>query len=372
MYINFWYPVGTSDQITAEEPFRTRILSLNFVAFRDRGGIAHVLSDTCVHRGGSLGKGVIKADCIACPYHGWRYDGGGRCRLIPSIANEDKIPARAKVDSYPVEEKYGIVFAFLGDLPERERPPIWDVTEFDAPDWRANKLVVFEVDYYYERSVENGLDPAHNEFVHPNQGAPEISDEQKNKPIAIEEIPWGSQFNIAYVREENQQGLLEGQGDEGQGITAGSGHLGPNQLVTWIRFTQDNVFHQYFFEAPIDDQRTRIFFLNTRHFMLEPDKDDWIIDVNMQIAKEDIAVMTELNPVRTPDTNTKEILMPSDRPVVRYREFLKEWDSRGWRIDRQKLRVRDGDVAYAIPCPDRRNSRNWVLDPIPTLPTTGA
>ena len=68
MYINFWYPVGTSEQITAEKPFRTKILSLNFVAFRDQAGKAHVLSDTCVHRGGSLSKGWVKDDCVV-----WRY-----------------------------------------------------------------------------------------------------------------------------------------------------------------------------------------------------------------------------------------------------------------------------------------------------------
>ena len=32
--------------------------------------------------------------------------------------NGGKVPARAKIDAYPVQEKYGIVFAFLGDLPE--------------------------------------------------------------------------------------------------------------------------------------------------------------------------------------------------------------------------------------------------------------
>jgi phenylpropionate dioxygenase-like ring-hydroxylating dioxygenase large terminal subunit len=108
---------------------------------------------------------------VTCPYHGWEFNGGGHCIHIPSLGEDQHPPARAKVDTYPTEERYGILFAFLGDLPEAERPPIYDITEFDHPDWRANRLVVFEVDYYYERSVENGLDPAHNEFVHPKQGA---------------------------------------------------------------------------------------------------------------------------------------------------------------------------------------------------------
>jgi hypothetical protein len=45
------------------------------------------------------------------------------------------------------------------------------------------------------------------------------------------------------------------------------------------------MFNQYFFEAPIDENRTRIFFVNMRHFMLEPKNDDPIIKMNMEIAQ---------------------------------------------------------------------------------------
>jgi hypothetical protein len=83
-------------------------------------------------------------------------------------------------------------------------------------------------------------------------------------------------------------------------------------------------------------------------------------------------VLVNLNPVRTPENNVKEILLPPDQAVVRYREFLGEWERRGWRIDLKKLRETAGDVAYAIPCPDRRTSGNWVLDPIPLVPGDAA
>lgn len=369
MYINFWYPVARSEEVNGETPIRVRILGVHFVAFRDAAGQAHVLSDTCIHRGGALGNGRVRGDCVECPYHGWQFAGDGHCRVIPSLGNGQHPPARAKVDSYPVEERYGIVFAFLGDLPEEERPPIYDIEEFDHPDWRPNKLVVFEVDYYYERSVENGLDPAHNEFVHPKQGAPGMRQDFRNKPIDVEDMTeWGSKFIIPFTQERMDTALL---GDEiqrdAEHVRGGSGHLGPNQLVTWLQFSKDNIFHQYFFEAPIDEHRTRIFFVNMRHFMLEPDKDDVIVNVNMEIAQEDIDVLTVLNPVTTPHNTTKELLVPADRPLVRYREYLREWDARGWRIDVKRLNDTRNDVAYAVPCPGRRTSGNWILDAIPTL-----
>jgi phenylpropionate dioxygenase-like ring-hydroxylating dioxygenase large terminal subunit len=363
--MNFWYPVATSEAVTQERPVLARILTLDFVAFRDGAGQAHVLSDTCIHRGASLGQGKIKGDCIECPYHGWQYDGNGRCRKIHSLADGEHPPARAKVDSYPVQEKYGIVFAFLGDLPEAGRPPLWDITEYADPEWRANKLVVFEVDYYYERSIENGLDPTHNEFVHPKQGAPGLKQDFRNNPINVEDIgQWGSRFMIPFTREKI--GLM-GEMPDNQYLKGGSGHLGPNTLVTWLQFSKDNIFHQYFFESPIDENRTRIFFVNMRHFMMDPKHDDPIVRINMEVAQEDIDVLVHLNPVRTPHGTTQELLVPADRPVVRYRQYLDEWEKRGWRLDLKKLREIRGDVAVAIPCPDRRLHKNWVLPEAPLL-----
>ncbi|MFP3741296.1 aromatic ring-hydroxylating dioxygenase subunit alpha, partial [Burkholderia sp. SIMBA_019] len=57
------------------------------------------------------------------PYHGWRYGGDGVCTHIPAQP-QVRIPARARVDGYPVVERHGWIWAFLGDLPEAERPPL--------------------------------------------------------------------------------------------------------------------------------------------------------------------------------------------------------------------------------------------------------
>ena len=367
MYVNFWYPVAKVEDVQDNEPLQVQILGLKFVAFRDTDGIARVLSDTCIHRGGALGKGWVRDGCVICPYHGWEYRGDGKCANIPTFNKDTKLPARAKVDSYPTQEKYGIVFAFLGDLPEAERPTICEVPEFDADGWRVNDMVVFEVNAYYERSVENGLDAAHNEFVHPAQGSPTINETLRRNPIKVEDTPpWGSGFLQAFGESMSEETKLIGVGE---GSTrAGSAHHGPNILITRIIISDDKAFVQYFFEAPIDENRTRIFFINIRSFMMEDKNDQRLIDVNMQIAAEDIAIIETLDPVRTPHSTTKELLTPADAPIVRYREFLQEWEGKGWRIDQQELRAKRGDVAFAIPSPDRREHKNWVLDPVPLMP----
>ena len=96
MYMNFWYPACQSSSLT-EQPLKRKMLGLDFVLFRDASGRAHCLSNTCIHRGGSLGGGRVKGDCIQCPYHGWEFGGDGRCRKIPSLGPDAKIPQRARV-----------------------------------------------------------------------------------------------------------------------------------------------------------------------------------------------------------------------------------------------------------------------------------
>jgi len=371
MFINFWYPIARSEEITAEKPLRVSLLNLPFVAFRDLAGAAHVLADTCVHRGGSLGAGWVKAGCVVCPYHGWTFDGDGKCVRIPSLGDDAKLPARAKVDSYPVQERYGIVFAFLGDLPESERPPLYDIPEYGTPEWKT-QLYVLPLGAYYERSMENGLDPIHNEFVHPMQGAPMLDRELQRQPVPVEDIPWGSKFYMPFGQKLDHNTALSTARSGDRVGAAGSWHQGPNQLVTWIDLTATNSFHQYIFEAPVDESNTRLFFLNMRNWLLDDKHDQRIEDVTLRVVHEDIRVLEQLNPIRTPDTNTKEVLVPGDHALVRYREWLKKWEANGWRIDMKALRAKQGDVAMAIPCPGRRESGNWVLEPVPLQPATAA
>lgn len=363
MYINFWYPICTAQELVDDRPLRARILGLQFVAFRDAAGTAHVLADTCVHRGGSLGRGKVEDGCIVCPYHGWRFSGDGHCRLIPSLAEPANTPARAKVDSYPVQEKYGIVFAFLGDLPEEQRPPIFEIAEYDQEGWRASELMILDVPCYYERSIENGLDFAHNEFVHPLQGSPRVYMDT----MKIEEISWGIEISANMGEDDASTSRMENVPRDPNTLGASSLHHGPNTLVTTINFSVNDSLTQYFFEAPQDENRTKIYFVNMRNCMLDPAMDDRVREINLNITAEDIEILDNLYPIRTPETTTKEILMPADEGILRFRQCLNDWQKLGWRVDLKSLRNSTGDVAYAIPCPDRRNTGNWVLAPVPLM-----
>ena len=367
MFINFWYPAATIEELT-DLPIKARILGQDFVLFRDAAGKACCLSNTCTHRGGSLGDGKIRNGNMQCPYHGWEFNGEGHCTKIPSLGSNAKIPSRARIDAYPVEERYGLVFCFLGDLPEAERPPIMEIPEWAHEGWTYT-IQQFDFDIYYERSMENGVDPAHNEFVHDTHGFSGEHDDYAVPAFELKETEWGTGFGLEIMAPPLPEKAMQAASGrtENAVIYTGTGHEGAVSLWTYIHPTPDMLIHQYAFEKPIDEEHTTIFLVNLRNFMLEETHHERIKERNAYVAYQDRDVLMDLNPLLTPSSNRTEFLMPSDSCVAGYRRKLDEWTNKGWRIDlaavaRDKMRV-----AYAIPSPERRNSKSWVLDPIPLV-----
>ncbi|MCS6947258.1 MAG: hypothetical protein NZM12_06555, partial [Steroidobacteraceae bacterium] len=170
---------------------------------------------------------------------------------------------------------------------------------------------------------------------------------------------------------------------KGGKMEAGSGTYGPNQMWTFIQFSARAAMHQYMFEAPIDEHRTRVFLLNERNVLFGK-KAPWrwlnnwldkkVNQRNMFIASQDIKVVSKLQPRLTPPTRTKELMMPADKVILQYRDKLDEFEARGWRLDTAAIKAAQarGDVIYAIPSPSRRETGAWVLDEAPRIPPKAA
>ncbi|ARN74740.1 aromatic ring-hydroxylating oxygenase subunit alpha [Oceanicoccus sagamiensis] len=379
MYINFWYAMAMAEEITADKPFKVRRLGQDFVLYRDEDGSAHCLHDVCSHRGGSLGDGRIRDGHLECPYHGWQFNGGGDCAYIPSLGAEgQKIPARTKIDSYPVQEKYGLIFAFLGDLPEAERPPLmgpdWNPQNYEYPaeEWRAVAMS-WPITANYERCVENGIDPSHNEYVHRAHGfMGDRQDTYKVNKLEPIEHQWGNGFwHRFYAPASTHDVLYKGEeARDGEGdLNVSAGHSGPNQVWTYIHITDKNWMHQYLYETPVDETHTTAFNISICNFLPEEiADDDEIKAMNASIAEEDVVVLEGIKPVKTPDDMTSEVLVPSDKAIFGYRQFIKEWDRRGWRIDTKAVKRDELEKVYAIPSPRRRKEKGWVFDTVPLIP----
>lgn len=132
MLKNFWYACEFSERIT-HQPLRMTTLGQRLVFYRKHDGSVVCLSDLCVRRGGALSGGHLDGDCIVCPYHGWRYRSDGACDRIPANQPGVAVPRKARVGAYPTQERYGLVWTFLGDLPEAERPPLPLLNDFATP-----------------------------------------------------------------------------------------------------------------------------------------------------------------------------------------------------------------------------------------------
>jgi phenylpropionate dioxygenase-like ring-hydroxylating dioxygenase large terminal subunit len=370
MFINFWYAAAASTEL-ADKPLKRRMLGQDFVLFRDTRGVAHCLANTCAHRGGSLGDGKVKGDCIQCPYHGWQFDGDGHCLRIPSLGPNAKIPGRTRIDAYPTVERYGLVFAFLGDLPESERPPLMEIPEWDREGWRST-MQSFEWEIDYKRSIENGIDPAHNEFVHPTHGfSYENEATYKVNPLKLEETQWGSGFfSTIFVPPLADKTMAEASGRAGPGtIYVGTGHHGISSLWTFINPTPTMHIYQYLYETPVDETHARLYLINMRNFLLEPENDERMMGRNQYVTFQDRDILLEVRPKVTPSMPNRELFMPADLCVGRYRQFLAAWENRGWRIDCERVARDQMRVAYAIPSPARREVKGWVLDAIPLVPS---
>jgi phenylpropionate dioxygenase-like ring-hydroxylating dioxygenase large terminal subunit len=367
MFINFWYVAARSEELSAERPIRRRMLGHDFALWRDSGGAAHCVSNTCSHRSGALGGGRLNGDCVECPYHGWTFDGAGNCVRIPSLGKDARIPERTRIDAYPVQEKYGLVHVFLGDLPEAERPPIIDLPEWGDPAWYVQTFTAeWKIDY--KRSVENTLDPAHNEFVHDTHGFSGRNDDYRVAPLAMSETPWGSGFMVPMYSPrlpDERMHKVSGRADASW-AEGGSGNHGPNVTWTYIHLSPQARFHNFTFHTPVDAITDRITILMFRGFMQESKFDADFEKRFWHVAEQDRVVLEAMAPVMTPEHNRYEYLVPSDGCVARYRELCKDWEARGWRLDTRRIEADAKTVAYAIPGPARRERpRGWVLPAAP-------
>ncbi len=116
----FWQPVGLTADATAT-PRKVRVLGEDLILFRDGQGRAGLVHPRCCHRGASLYYGRAENDGIRCCYHGWLFDVEGRCLDMPMEPdNGAKVRTRIRQPWYPVEERYGLIFAYLG--PPEKKP----------------------------------------------------------------------------------------------------------------------------------------------------------------------------------------------------------------------------------------------------------
>ncbi|GAA3203468.1 aromatic ring-hydroxylating dioxygenase subunit alpha [Actinocorallia longicatena] len=372
MLKNFWYAVEFSDRVTTK-PSKITCLGQKFVLYRKASGQAVCLSDLCAHRGAALSDGWVSGDSIVCPYHGWEYESGGACTRIPANLEGRSIPKKARVDSYPVVERYGFVWAFLGDLPEEERPPIPVWPEFDELKADGGRFKAITGEYLwesnYERILENGCDIAHTPFVHAGKfGNPEKPQVEEYELETPDEWSAFATVKLYPPAPKGLWGKLARGGKELKErppVETSAGWMLPNMIKLHVRLPIGNLII-YDTNIPIDDTTTLVKWVALRDFFTG----DWA-DGNarkrvLEIFDQDKPIVNGTRPELLPFDLGAELHVKSDLIAVHYRRRRQELADLGWMLgDDDRI---TGDVprreATVIPSPARRDNpelaRAWV------------
>jgi phthalate 4,5-dioxygenase oxygenase subunit len=159
----YWQPAALVDELAGNRPVKpVRLLGESLVAFRDGHGRYGLIDRTCPHRGTDLAFGRLEQAGLRCSFHGWLFDVTGRCLETPAEPEGSRLCANIRHKGYPVVEKSGILFAYLGS---GEPPAFPHLDCFSAP---ATHTFAFKgfIDCNWLQSLEVGIDPAHTSFLH--------------------------------------------------------------------------------------------------------------------------------------------------------------------------------------------------------------
>ena len=158
---NCWQVAAYAGEIGEGLLART-FLDEGVVLFRDAAGTPHALADRCAHRCLPLSRGRLVDGIVQCGYHGMRFNPDGSCAGVPG---QDTIPARATVPAYPVVERHGFIWIWMGDARAADPVRVPDAVWFANPAW-ATASGYHHIGAEYRLLVDNLLDLSHETFVH--------------------------------------------------------------------------------------------------------------------------------------------------------------------------------------------------------------
>ncbi|MFM9982884.1 MAG: Rieske 2Fe-2S domain-containing protein [Burkholderiales bacterium] len=160
---NYWQPVALVEELEGKRPVRpVRLLGQDLVLFKDETGRYGLLDRDCPHRGADLAYGRREDGGLRCAFHGWLFDVTGQCLQTPAEPEGSKLAQRVRQKSYPVVEKSGMLFAWLGEG-KPSAFPAFDC--FVAP---GTHTFAFKgrLECNWLQALEVGIDPAHASYLH--------------------------------------------------------------------------------------------------------------------------------------------------------------------------------------------------------------
>ncbi len=159
----YWQPIAIAEEAAiGSAPLPIRIMGEDLVLFRGDDGELGLIGQRCPHRGVDLSYGRVEGGGLRCLYHGWVLDRHGRCLDQPAERPERRFCEKVKHKAYPVQEKGGVIFAYMG----KDEPP--QIPNYDfllAPEeFRLHFRVIQQCNWL--QALEGSIDPSHVSFLH--------------------------------------------------------------------------------------------------------------------------------------------------------------------------------------------------------------
>jgi nitrite reductase/ring-hydroxylating ferredoxin subunit len=181
----YWQPIAIAEELR-DLPRAVKVLGEDLVLFRDGQGRAGLVYPRCMHRGTTLLYGKVEEQGIRCCYHGWLFDVEGRCLEQPCEPNAGQgFREKIRQPWYPVEERYGLIFAYMGPPEKKPVLPRFDNLEDLAADEKMfvgiggrgstgdNSLDL--VPYSWLHMNDNVMDPFHVQVLHSTISGPQFA-----------------------------------------------------------------------------------------------------------------------------------------------------------------------------------------------------
>lgn len=168
----YWHPIGLAEDASAT-PREVRVLGEDLILFRDGKERAGLLHPRCAHRGTSLYYGRTEERGLRCCYHGWLFDVEGRCIEQPCEPNLGDQRDKVRQPWYPVEERYGLIWTYMGPAEKKPLLPRYRILEeldegeiLDADDRSIGSGGPIIADFNWFQHYENVVDPFHVVVLH--------------------------------------------------------------------------------------------------------------------------------------------------------------------------------------------------------------
>lgn len=247
MLRRYWWPVAISTQLRNPDVRKVRLMGEDLALYRLPDGSVHLLTDKCPHRGAALSLGIVESDGLRCPYHGWLFDGTGKCLHQPGEPEDSTFAQRVRADAYEVQELGGLIFAYLGPQPA----PILPRYDLFTWDDALRDIGYSTISCNFVQTMENAVDLDHVAWLHGR-----YSQWLTRRGLADEIPATFGRLNYATAFERTDYGILMRRRLNGQDESADDWAIGHPLVFPYLLKLGGGGSYGFHIRVPIDDHTT--------------------------------------------------------------------------------------------------------------------